>query len=54
MCVAVAVCMKEGSQVAAPDLLNQVHFYARECTERRKREKREFRSKLDAVCVRLP
>ena len=49
--VCVALCMKEGSQVAAPDLLTQLHSYAQDCTVRRKREKREFRSILFAVCV---
>ena len=53
-CVFVYVCVcfyKEGSQVAAPDVLTQLHLCAQECTERRKREKRESRSMLDAVCV---
>ena len=49
--VGVAVCMREGSQVAAPDLLTQLHLYAQECTERKKTKYREFRSMLDAVCV---
>ena len=30
--------MKEGSQVAASDLLTQLHLYAQKCTERRKTE----------------
>ena len=51
VCVCLCVCMKDGSQVAAPDVLTQLHLCAQECTERRKREKRESRSMLDAVCV---
>ena len=51
VCVCVALCVKEGSQVAAPDLLTQLHSHAQECAVRRKREKREFRSMLVAVCV---
>ena len=47
--VCLAVCMKEGSLVAARDLLTHFHFYAQECTQRRKKEKSEFRSMLDAV-----
>ena len=37
-CVCVALCMKEGSQVAAPDLLIQLHLYAKECSKIGKRE----------------
>ena len=36
ICVCMCVCMKEGSQVAASDLLTQLHLYAQKCTERRK------------------
>ena len=38
--MAVALCMKNGSQVAAPDLLTPLHLYAQECTERKKREQK--------------
>ena len=40
VCVAVSLCMKKGSQVAAPNLLTPAHLYAQECTERRKREQK--------------
>ena len=42
--------MKEGSQVAAPDLLTQLHSFAQDLFVRRNREKREFKSILVAVC----
>ena len=43
LCVAVAVCMKEGRQIEAPDLLTQLQLYSQECTERRKREQKGVR-----------
>jgi len=48
--------MKEGSQVAAPDLLTQLYLHAQECTEKEREieKERKFRSLLDAVSVCLP
>ena len=40
VCVCEAVCMKEGSQVQAPDLLTQLQLYDQECSERRKSGKK--------------
>ena len=39
-CVSLRECMKEGCQVAVPDLLTQLHLHAHECTDRRETEKK--------------
>jgi len=44
--------MKEGCQVAAPDLHTKLHLYAQECTERKKKEQNGAQDDAGcSVCV---
>ena len=52
VCVAVAVCMKQGSQFAAPVLLTQLHFMLGSVL-REEREKKGSSGASWMLCVRL-
>ena len=52
--MSVRECMKEGSQVAAPDLLTQLHLHTHECTDRRETEKKGVQEHAACCACLLP
>jgi len=51
VCMSMAVCMKQGSQVSSPDLLTEQICMLRSVQRQERGIKRDFRSMLDAVCL---